>query len=128
MKKTVFSGILVALATVILCMCLTACSTNVAGTYKFYSMTVKGAGIQMDLKVGDKFMDVITLTEDYMVITLNDDNTATMKVAGATTASGTWEKDGGKYYLVIAGEKQEFKVSGNKLTIKEDGNEVVLKK
>lgn len=128
MKKTVFSGILVTLATVIFCVCLAACSTNIEGTYKFYSIKVKENGIEMDLKVGDKLMGMITLTEDYMTLTLDENNKATMKTAGVTAATGTWEKDGGKYYLTFAGEKQQIKVNGNKLTIKEDGNEIVFKK
>ena len=127
MKKTIASVILTALATMILCVCLTACSSNIAGTYKFYSMKGDMGGVSIDVKVGDKLMGMITLTEDYMVLTINEDNTATMKT-GETTMNGKWSKEDGKYYLEFDGEKQEIQISGNKLTMSQDGTELVLKK
>lgn len=128
MKKAIFGGILATLATVILCVCLTACSTNIVGTYKFYSMKVEMEGAKIDLKVGDKFMGMIELTEDYMVLTINDDNTLTLTAMGEQATTGSWSEEDGKYYLTIAGEKQEITVSGNTLTMKEEGAEIVFKK
>ncbi len=127
MKRTITVGILAALATVILCVCLTACSTNIVGTYKFYSMKGDDGGVKIDLKVGDSYMGMFELTEDFMVLTVNEDNTLTLSTMG-TTVKGSWTEESGKYYFTIEGEKQEIKVSGSKLTMKEDGSELVLKK
>ncbi len=127
MKRTITGGILAALATVILCVCLTACSTNIAGTYKFYSMKGEDGRVKIDLKVGDSYMGMFELTEDFMVLTVNEDNTLTLSTMG-TTVKGSWTEESGKYYFTIEGEKQEIKVSGSKLTMKEDGSELVLKK
>lgn len=127
MKRAITGGILAALATVILCVCLTACSTNIVGTYKFYSMKGEDGGVKIDLKVGDSYMGMFELTEDFMVLTVNEDNTLTLSTMG-TTVKGNWTEESGKYYFTIEGEKQEIKVSGSKLTMKEDGSELVLKK
>ncbi len=127
MKRTITGGILAALATVILCVCLTACSTNIVGTYKFYSMKGEDGRVKIDLKVGDSYMGMFELTEDFMVLTVNEDNTLTLSTMG-TTVKGSWTEESGKYYFTIEGEKQEIKVSGSKLTMKEDGSELVLKK
>ena len=83
--------------------------------------------VKIDLKVGDSYMGMFELTEDFMVLTVNEDNTLTLSTMG-TTVKGSWTEESGKYYFTIEGEKQEIKVSGSKLTMKEDGSELVLKK
>lgn len=126
MKKVAIS-LVAAISAIIMCIALAACSTNVVGTYKFAAMKGSYGGISVDVKVGDKLMDTIELTEDFMVITLNEDNTATMSAMGQETKA-TWKEEGGKYYLVVGSDSTEFKVSGNTLTFSQEGAEVTLKK
>lgn len=127
MKKAIIGGIITALATVVMCLCLTACSSSFSGTYKFYSMTYEESGVKVELKAGDKYMNMITLSEDYMVLTVNDDNTFSMAAMGET-AKGEWKEEDGKYYLIIEGETQEVSVSGKSITFEMEGVKVVLKK
>ena len=127
MKKAIIGGIITALATVVMCLCLTACSSSFSGTYKFYSMTYEESGVKVELKAGDKYMNMITLSEDYMVLTVNDDNTFSMAAMGET-AKGEWKEEDGKYYLIIEGETQEVSVSGKSVTFEMEGVKVVLKK
>ena len=119
MKKTIAGALLVAVATVILCVCLTACSTNIVGSYKFYSMKGKEGGIEINY--------IGKITEDFMTLTVNEDNTFAISAMGSET-KGTWKEEGGKYILTIAGQDQEVSVSGNKLTMKQGENQITFKK
>lgn len=128
MKKAIIGGIFTALATVVLCLCLTACSTSFSGTYKFYSMSYEENGMKIELKAGDTYMNMITLSEDYLVMTVNEDNTFTMTSMGQTE-SGTWKEEDGKYYLTSSDDDTlEATVSGNTVTFEMEGIKVVLKK
>lgn len=127
MKKTIAGALLVAVATVILCVCLTACSTNIVGSYKFYSMKGKEGGIEINYKVGDDILGIGKITEDFMTLTVNEDNTFAISTMGRET-KGTWKEEGGKYILTIAGQDQEVSVSGNKLTMKQGENQITFKK
>ena len=127
MKKTILGAFLATLATVILCVCLTACSTNIVGDYKFYSMKGNEAGIEISYKVGDDILGVGKITEDFMTLSIKEDNTFTITAMGSET-KGTWKEDGGKYILTIAGQDQEVSVSGGKLTRKQGDNQVTFKK
>ncbi len=127
MKKTIAGALLVAVATVILCVCLTACSTNIVGSYKFYSMKGNEGGIEINYKVGDDILGIGKITEDFMTLTVNEDNTFAISAMGSET-KGTWKEEGGKYILTIAGQDQEVSVSGNKLTMKQGENQITFKK
>ena len=83
----------VALLTVALSLlCLASCGT--AGTYKFKSMdTLLGT-----VEVGEKYLGQ-EVTEDFIVIILNDDNTVSFTKEGETS-QGTW-KDGEEDNTVV---------------------------
>lgn len=131
--KKVISAIVTAFAVLTLCICLAACSESVEGTYKFSSMTVTHEGSDpVEIKAGDDWMGM-SVTSDFYVLTINSDNTWTMKVqlGGAETESGTWEEKDGKFLLDPGyGEKSILKatLSGGTFTIEENGNKIVLKK
>ncbi|MBQ8658814.1 MAG: hypothetical protein IJ506_06730 [Clostridia bacterium] len=123
----------VALMSVVLCFCLLfgGCEKEIAGTYKFKSMTYNQNGMNINLEVGEEFMNMITLTEDYVTVTLNDDGTATMSMAAGEIENmqGTWEKgDDGEIELTFEGETQICKCDGETLTMEEDGAKIVLEK
>lgn len=126
MKKLAVS-LVAALSVVIMCFALAACSTKFEGTYKFYSMEGKEAGIEINYKVGDDIMGIGKITEDFMVLTVNTDNTLTISTMGQEI-SGTWKEEGGKYSITVSGTTQEVKVSGNKITFEQNGSKVTLKK
>lgn len=130
MKKlaTMISAII---STVLLCVLISACSNaSFVGTWKFSSMSMSGSGMSIEMKVGEDYMGV-TITEDYVVLEVNEDNTFTMTTAGEEV-SGTWKEEGGKYVLTIDGEDQTATISGNELTLenREEGMsaKIVLKK
>lgn len=129
MKKIVV-GVAVALATLIMCMCFAACSSSVAGTYKFQSMSMSQGGATVEIKVGEQYMGMITLNEDAVVVTLNEDNTVEFKMnmGQEATMTGTWEENDGKYYITIEGETQEVTIKDGTLTMENDGAKIVLKK
>lgn len=85
----------------------------------------------MNVEAGGEFMGM-TISEDYMVLTVNDDNTFTMATnmggTGSSSVDGTWEQKDGKYYFTIAGESVEFTLSGSTLTFDQEGMKVELKK
>ena len=126
MKKVAVS-LVAAISAIIMCFALAACSTSFEGTYKFYSMEGKEAGIEINYKVGDDILGLGKITEDFMVLTVNTDNTLTFSTMGEEI-SGTWKEEDGKYILTIAGQSQEVKVSGNKVTFEQNGSKVTLKK
>jgi len=123
----------VALMSVVLCFCLLfgGCSKDIEGTYKFKSMKYSQGGMTIELEVGEEFMGMMTLSEDFVVITLNEDGTAKMTMAseGVENEEGTWEKGkDGEIELTFFGEAQTCKCDGETLTMVADGAEIVLEK
>ena len=77
-------------------------------------------------------MDVITLSEDVMTITLNKDGTATVteSMSGENESStGTWKKvDEHTIELTIDSETQSMTWNGDTLTLNVDNMKMTLKK
>lgn len=119
MKKKIAISLVSLMAILVLAFSMSACATNFVGTYKIDSMVVKSDGEQITIKVGEEIMNGITLTEDYMVIEVKDDNTFTITVAGQTM-DGTWTSEGRTLKLDIDGEVQEATLKGKTLTISGD--------
>ena len=116
---------------VLICLCsvlmLTGCS-KVEGTYKFASMVAEYGGVQVNIEAGEEFMGFMTLTEDYMVLTLEKDGKATLSSMGGTMGEelaleGTWEKDG-KDKLILTFEGDPLTVTLEKDTIIIDNEEL----
>lgn len=74
---------------------LVGCSKDWTGTYKFKSIRYEDSGMTVEVEAGEELMGMITLTEDFVVLTLNDDGTAIMttKLWEETKQEGTWKKD-----------------------------------
>lgn len=127
MKKV--KGFLAAVVFAVLLVCMAACSTGITGTYKFSSMSMNQGGLSVEVKAGEEFMGV-TITEEAYSLTVNEDNTWTMKVnvGEEFTQSGTWEEKDGKYLFSAEGKNMEVTLSGNTLTFEQDGAKIVLKK
>lgn len=127
MKKV--KGFLAAVVFAVLLVCMAACSTGITGTYKFSSMSMNQGGLSVEVKAGEEFMGV-KITEEAYSLTVNEDNTWTMKVnvGEEFTQSGTWEEKDGKYLFSAEGESMEVTLSGNTLTFEQDGAKIVLKK
>ena len=112
--------LLTSLTAVVLCFCfLFAGCGGTAGTYKFDSMTVAGQTVE----AGDA-----GLTEDYFVVTLNEDGTAKVVEGGEYEMDGTWKEEDGKVIITMQGVDQTFEKSGSKLIMENDGAKIVLKK
>lgn len=132
MKKAKYF-LLTALAGVFMCLCfvLTACSSKIEGTYKFKSMSYTQGGVTVELKAGETFMGAITLSEDFMTLTLNEDGSvsATMNAGEIETSTGTWtKKEDGKIEITINGDAQICSCDGKTLVISMDGSTVTLAK
>ena len=127
--KKVIAGIVTALAVVVLCMCLTACSTGIVGTYKFSKMSMTQGGISVEIKAGEEYMGV-TVSEDAYTLEVKEDNTLELKVnmGQEMTETGTWEEKDGKYILTIDGESIEGTLNGNVLSFEMEGVKLELKK
>jgi len=127
--KKIIAGILSAAAIVALCVCMTACSSGIVGTYKFRSMSMKQGGVSVDIKAGESYMGV-TVTEDAYKLTVKDDNTFELKINMGTeiTQNGTWEQKDGKYYFITNGESEEVTLSGNTLVLEQQGIKLTFKK
>ena len=135
MKKTLV--VLLALVSVFCTLCLTACGSDadVAGTYKFQSMTMTYNGQTQTVNVGEEYGGVI-LDENFNVLELKEDGTAksstTLDGDLVDESTGTWVKDGNNIVVTIDGESITAKIDGDTLTMEaeEDGysNKVVLKK
>ena len=127
MKKAAIIVVAV-LAIVLSVVCLTGCVGEVEGTYKFYSMTTDG----VTLKVGQTYMGLIQLSEDFMTVELKKDGSCTFTVAILDeTAKATWDKDGDKISITSNDtlETMEFTINGDELVGKIDADtKVVLKK
>ena len=110
---------------------LTACGGNVEGTYKFKKLSYQEGGITIELEAGEKFMGIMTLSEDFAVLTLNANGSAVMSInaEGEETSTGTWTKaEEGKIVLTFDGESQTVACDGKKIEIEEDGIKLVLEK
>lgn len=121
--KKIIAGILSAAAIVALCVCMTACSSGIVGTYKFRSMSMKQGGVSVEIKAGESYMGV-TVTEDAYQLTVKDDNTFELKMnmGTETTQNGTWEQKDGKYYFTANGESVEITLNGNTLIFEQEGS------
>lgn len=109
--------------------CVMAPTVNMAGEYKFESLSYEEAGMMIELKVGEKFMGSIILTEDFMSITLYQDGSAKMVSAGETMNGGSWKKvDDSHVEITFEGDPETFVCDGKTITIDEDGVKLVLKK
>ena len=127
--KKVIAGIVSAIAVVALCLCLTACSTGIVGTYKFSKMSMSQGGISIEIKAGQEYMG-IKVSEDAYSLVVKDDNTFELKANMGTsvTEKGTWEEKDGKYIFTADGESMEVKLDGNVLSFEMDGMKLELKK
>lgn len=129
MKKAI-AAVLSSALIIAICVMMSACSTSIVGTWKFYSMTYEQENMTMEIKAGESFQGV-TIKEDAFVLTINDDGSLEFKMSLAgqnQTVNGTWEEKDGKYYLTIEGDTQEVTVSGGKLTMENEGAKLILKK
>ncbi len=131
MKKTMkFIGIAGMLITVI-CIFASCSFLNYSGTYYFESMSYKESGIEYNVKVGETYFGAISISEDFMIVSLEKNGNATIKLSteGTPTISGQWEKIGrGEITITLNGEKDTFKCNGKKLIIDLDGYTYTLKR
>ena len=126
MKK--FMSVLLVGLFAIMCFALTGCGKDLEGTYKFSKLEYEEGGMNVTVKAGEQFMGMMTLSEDYVKITLNEDGTVVMVMQGEII-EGTWEKgDDGEVELTIDGDTQTCKCDGDKLVMEEDGAKITLKK
>ncbi len=127
--KKVFAALASSLAIVALCACLAACSTSITGTWKFHKASGTVQGLEVNYEVG-KEINGVKITEDFIVLTINEDNTFEMKMAtmGENTQKGTWEEKDGKYYLTVEGESVEMTLNGTTLSFEQEGMKLELKK
>ncbi|MBQ2740597.1 MAG: hypothetical protein IJF39_03125 [Clostridia bacterium] len=116
---------------IIFCICCLFCGCAKAeGTYKFSKMSYTENGILVELEAGEKFMGMMTLSEDFMVLTLNADGTATLKINsdGEETLTGTWKMVDSKNIELMFGESQTCVFDGKTITLDMDGTTISLKK
>lgn len=129
MKKLVGKIVLSVMLFLMSVMLLTGCGGQVEGTYKFDSMTYVDNGMTVTVEAGENYMNMITLTEDYITITLDEDGLATLIMSGESPIDGSWkQKDGDKIELIFGGGAQVCDCNGKTLTIEIDGSEITLKK
>ena len=88
--------------------------------------------MQIEIEAGEKFMGMMTLTEDFVKLSLNEDGTASMIMLedGETDMSlGTWIKvDDETIAITFDGDTQNCECDGENLTIESDGAKIILKK
>jgi len=130
--KRFFSAILTSLLLGV-CILFSGClQATIEGTYKFNKMTYMEGGVQIELKAGEEFMGMMTLSEDFMTLTLNEDGTASMKASdgeGEETSFGSWKKiDDETIEITFDDEPQTCKCDGTTITIEDEGAKIVLKK
>lgn len=105
--------------------------TKIEGTYKFQKMTYQQGGMTMELEAGEEFMGMLTLSEDFAVLTLNEDGSAEMTInAGVEqTVTGTWEKvENGQVAITLDGDTETVNCDGVTIQIEEEGMLLVLAK
>ncbi len=127
-KKGIVRIILMALF-VVMCFALTGCGKELEGTYKFSKLEYNAEGMNVSVKAGEQFMGMMTLTEDYVKVTLNKDGTAEMVMDGETS-NGTWsKKDDKSIELTFDDQPVTCKCDGETLVIDDgDGSKITLKK
>ena len=93
MRTKKFLSVLFISVFMCICFLFTGCA-KVEGTYKFKSMTYTENGMTVELVAGEKFMGAVTLSEDFMKITLEESGAATMvsSTNSGEVVTGTWEK------------------------------------
>ena len=105
------------------CVLLTACGSEIEGTYKFSSMTYNGVTIN----AGDT-VEGYTYDADMMTITVNKDGTYEMS-EGGDTVSGTWkQKEGDVYTITFEGESMDVTIKDGTMTFEMEGRTMVMKK
>ncbi len=115
-----------------LCFCLLFSACGTTGTYKFEKMTYVENGMTIEIKAGEPVMGMLTLEEDFFVLTLNKDGTATMSTqanGAAESETGAWQeisKD--KILLTFYSETMEISKDGSTLILEQDGATIYLKK
>ena len=109
---------------------LVACGNNVEGTYKFKKLTYQEGGLTVELEAGEKFMGAITLSEDFIVITLNKDGSAvmSMQTEGEELSTGTWVKGEEGKIVLDFGEAQTVACDGKTMDFEIDGVSLILEK
>lgn len=126
--KRLLSTILIG---IFLCICFafTGCTPKLEGTYKFKSLSYEQEGVSVNIEVGEKYMGMITLSEDYVVVTLNEDGSANMKSAESEALTGTWDKtENNKIDLTFEGEALSCECDGETLIIEQEGVKLILEK
>ena len=85
----------------IVCLLFSSCSVITVkeqeGFYKCYSLTYTRYDTEFEVKVGESFLNIFTVTEDYITISLNSDGTMTynrelLEYGSSQSSTGTWEK------------------------------------
>ena len=115
-----------------MCVCLlfSACA-KVEGTYKFKSMTYEEGGMTVELVAGEKFMNSITLSEDFMVITLGESGVVTVvsSASAGEISQGTWTtKQDKQIELTVNGETILCECDGKTLSLDIEGVKMILEK
>ena len=106
-------------------------TTKIEGTYKFQKLSYQQGGMTIELEAGEEFMGMMTLSEDYVVLALNEDGSAVMVINADTTQTftGTWEKvESGEIALTFEGDTETATCNGKKIEFEMDGMKLVLKK
>ena len=118
MKKYFVTFLLALAGALSACLSLAGCKEAVVipGVYKLYSAKLNLNGEKIEIKVGDEYMGE-TVTEEYIVLTLNEDKTYEMFTFGMT-GTGTWEEKDGEL-------KFNSDVSGD-FTVTKNGNTIVM--
>ncbi len=119
--KKILTALTAAIAAIVMCVCLAACgngASDVAGTYKYYG-TISNGETHYVTEPG------IGVTEDYIVLTLNEDGTGseTMKFGpeNETSANFTWKIDGSKVTITADGRDLDGKLEGELLYLYSQG-------
>ena len=108
--------------------CITT-QVDMSGEYRFYSMSYEENGMMIELKAGEKFMGAITLTEDFMIMTLYQDSSAKLISPDETLSGGSWKKiDESHVEITFKGNAETLSCDGQSMTLEEDGAKIVLKK
>ena len=129
MKKTKALLLTILSCLIACCLFLFAGCKKTEGTYKFNQMSYTEQGMSVDLKVGEKFMNMITLTEDYITITLNEDGTVSMTTAGELPVTGSWAENGkDKINLTFNSETITCDCDGKTLIMASEGVIITLRK
>ena len=90
-----------------------------------------GFSTKINFETGEEFMGMFALSEDFMIITLNEDGSAVCYSSAfkEEQTSGTWtKKDGDIIGLTIDGETSTCICDGKTLTITQDEGIFILEK